>query len=86
MRMLLRFPWSDSGKLEVNFRLLDLVFAYSLQIVRGEQRVLGMLQVKDTVNRVAGAARLQLLQGHTHNSTLNKCFNRESRSSLERDP
>ena len=33
-----------------------------------------MLLVKDIVNRVAGAAQLQLFQGHTQKAAFNQCF------------
>ena len=50
---------------------------YSFQLVGAEQRVLRMLLVKDRVDGVASASKLQLLQGHSEEFALDQCFKRE---------
>ena len=50
---------------------------HSFQLVRDEQRVLCMFLVKDVVDSVASASKLQMLQGHAEKFALNQCFQRE---------
>ena len=115
MRKLLRFPWTDSGKLGVYLGLLNKIFAYktiesfdettaeevavvgygrrldniwcwaefrslakhSSKSIGVQQLILAVFLVKDIVNRVVCAAKLQLLQRHSQDSSLDQCFNWE---------
>ena len=50
---------------------------HSFQLVRGEQHIFCMFLVKDIVDSVASASKLQLLQGHSEEFTLDQCIHGE---------
>ncbi len=59
---------------------------HSFQLVRGEQRVLCMRLIKDVVDSVASASKLQLLQGHSKKFALDQCIQRERHPFLACNP
>ena len=67
-------PWLDLVRGGAKFWGLA---QHSFQLVRDEQRILCMFLVKDVVDSVASASKLQLLQGHAEKFALNQCFQGE---------
>ena len=55
---------------------------HSSQSIGGKQLMLAMFQIKDIVDCVVCAAKLQLLQRHSQDSSLDQCFHWEGKPVL----
>jgi hypothetical protein len=71
--------WLDNVRSGAEFRGLA---QHSFQSIGGKQLILAMFQIKDIVDCVVCAAKLQLLQRHSQDSSLDQCFHWEGKPVL----